>query len=289
MGRKRRATGFRSTPYLVGERILIVLKIGGDIYQKGLSSELLKNIKNVLQQNKLVIVHGGGDEVTRIAEKLGKKQVFIRSPGGIRSRYTDKETIEIFTMVMAGRINKTIVRWLQTQGISAVGLSGIDGGLLKARRKKRLIIIDERNRKRIIEGGFTGKIVHVNADVLSLLLESNYVPVVAPIALGEENEFLNVDADRAAAQIAGALQADTVIFLTDVQGLFLKNKYIRKLLVSDAEKLLPEIGPGMDKKVLASVEALKAGAKEAIISSGFAAEPITTALNHTEGTVITIE
>ena len=268
---------------------MIVLKIGGDIFQKGLKGTLGNDIKKVLEREQLVIVHGGGDEVTKVAEKLGKEQVFITSPSGIRSRYTDKETVEIYAMVMAGRINKAIVRWLLSQGVPAVGLAGIDAALLKAKRKKRLLIIDERNRKRIIDGGYTGKITEVNTALLDILLENGYVPVVAPIALGEENELLNVDSDRAAGQIAGALKASNVVFLTDVRGVLMEGDYIRKLALKDAERLLPKIGPGMDKKVLASVEALKAGAKEAVISSGFVDEPVTSALSHANATVITIE
>jgi acetylglutamate/LysW-gamma-L-alpha-aminoadipate kinase len=237
----------------------------------------------------MIIVHGGGDEVTLIAEKLGKKQIFITSPKGRKSRYTDKETVEIFTMVMAGKINKFIVRWLFAQGIPAIGLSGIDAGLMKARRKKRLMIIDNRNRKRIIEGGFTGKIFKVDSHILKLLITKGYVPVISPIALGEENEFLNVDSDRAAGQIAGAIKADIAIFLTDVPGVFYKEKYIKNLNLKDAENLLSKIGPGMDKKIMASIESLKAGVRKAIISSGFVEKPITAALKHLNGTVITIE
>jgi acetylglutamate/LysW-gamma-L-alpha-aminoadipate kinase len=267
---------------------MIVVKIGGDVFKNGLNSELARDICKVLEREKLVIVHGGGDEVTSIAEKLGKQQTFITSPTGVRSRYTDLETVEIFTMVMAGRINKAIVRWLIGSNVPAVGLAGIDGSLLKADRKKRLVIIDERNRKRIIDGGYTGKIKRVNTPILETLLIKGYVPVVAPIALGGENEFLNVDADRAAAQIAGALKADKAIFLTDVQGLLLKDKYVKNLHMKEAENLLPQIGPGMDKKVLASVEALKNGAKESVISSGLISEPLTAALSHKQGTVITV-
>ena len=163
--------------------VMIVLKIGGDIYKKGLDASLIDDIKKMLLREKMIIVHGGGDEVTAIAEKLGKKQVFITSPSGIRSRYTDKETVEIYTMVMAGRINKAIVQQLLSHGLPAVGLAGIDGQMLVAKRKKRLLIIDERGRRRIIEGGYTGKIVNVNIDVLTLLLENGYLPVIAPIAL----------------------------------------------------------------------------------------------------------
>jgi len=269
-------------------RIMIVLKIGGDIYRKGLGTDLGNEIREIIKSRRLVIVHGGGDEVTSIAEKLGKEQVFVTSPSGIRSRYTDEETVEIYTMVMAGKINKAIVRWLLSQGVLAVGLAGLDGALLRAERKKRLIIVDERNRKRIVDGGYTGKITHVDSSVLELLSEKGYVPVVAPIALGEESEFLNVDSDRAAGEIAGALKAADVIFLTDVKGVRLDGRYVSRMSVQDAEKSLPGIGPGMDKKVLACVEALKAGAGQAVISSGLIDKPLTSALNHSSGTVITV-
>jgi len=268
---------------------MIVLKIGGDLYKRGLNVSLVNDIKSIFLREKMVIVHGGGDEVTAVAEKLGKKQVFITSPSGIRSRYTDEETVEIYTMVMAGRINKAIVQHLISHGLPAVGLAGIDGQILRARRKKRLLIIDERGRKRIIDGGFTGKITNVNAHVLNLLLRSGYLPVIAPVALGEEVELLNVDSDRAAASIAGALKADSLVFLTDVEGVMINGRYVKKIRMQEAEDLLHEVGPGMDKKLLASVEALKGGVKEAIISSGFVDEPVVNALNHTLGTVITIE
>jgi acetylglutamate/LysW-gamma-L-alpha-aminoadipate kinase len=267
---------------------LIVAKIGGDVYKKGLNMELADDIAKVLENENLVLVHGGGDEVTSIAKKLGKPQTFITSPGGIRSRYTDEETEEIYTMVMAGKINKAIVRWLLSKGIKAVGLAGMDAGMLRAKRKKKLIMIDGRSRKRVIDGGYTGKITKADTAILNLLIEKGYVPVVAPIALGGDYELLNVDSDRAAAQIAGALKADKAIFLTDVQGLLMKGELVKTLSVKEAEKLLPRIGSGMDKKVLASVEALKTGAKEAIISSGLAEEPLTAALNHRNGTMITL-
>lgn len=268
---------------------MIVVKIGGDIYKKGLLDALVNDLKKILSNDRVIIVHGGGDEVTAIAEKLGKEQVFITSPEGIRSRFTDAETVEIYTMVMAGKINKSIVRWLLENGIPAFGLSGIDGFLLKGKRKKRLMIIDERQRRRIIEGGYTGIILEVNTSILHLLLEKGYVPVVAPIAIGEEYEYLNVNGDRAAGTIAGTMEADSVIFLTDVEGVILNGKTLNKLLMKDVQEILPKIGSGMDKKILASVEALKFGAKEAIIASGFVEKPLTTALNHSKTTVIVNE
>lgn len=268
---------------------MLVLKVGGDIFKNGLNQALAKDVKKVLESEKLVIVHGGGDEVTEVAEKLGKKQTFITSFKGIRSRYTDEETIEIYIMVMAGKVNKTIVKWLLSYGIPAVGLSGIDGKLLTANRKKKLVIIDEKGRRRIIDGGYTGKINAVNSNLLEILIKSGYVPVVSPIALGEENEYLNVNGDRAAAQIAGALKANKIIFLTDVSGVHLGEECLKHLSLKEAKEILPKIGSGMDMKIIASIEALELGVKEAIIASGLINEPITNALKGLNGTVISSE
>ena len=267
---------------------LIVLKIGGDIYKEGLSESLIDDVKEAFLHGGVIIVHGGGDEVTEIAERLGKKQVFVTSLSGIRSRYTDKETVEIYTMVMAGRINKLIVQQLISHGLPAVGLSGVDGSILRASRKKRLLIIDERGRKRIIEGGYTGKIDEVNTEVLRILIENGYLPVIAPIALGKENELLNVDSDRVAASIAGALKAERLIFLTDVKGVMIDGKYVESIPLREAERLISTIGSGMDKKLLASTEALKSGVKKVVITSGFIESPIKKAINQTSGTVITV-
>jgi len=266
--------------------MLFVVKIGGSILKEGASSELVSDLKGLLAENKAVLVHGGGAEVTEIAAKLGKEQQFIVSPEGFRSRYTDKETIEIYSMVMAGKINKQIVLALQSQGIPAVGLSGVDGLILKAERKKKLIAVDEKGRKRVIDGGYTGKINEVNADLLRFLLEKGYVPVVTPIAVSEEFEPLNVDGDRTAAFVAGALKADRLILLTDVQGLVLKGKPVQKISAAEVKEVLSSIGQGMSTKVHAALEALNQGVSEVLITSGVEKLPISSALKHECGTVI---
>lgn len=268
--------------------MLIVVKVGGSIL-KEVPPEIVSDIKNVLSEHQLVLVHGGGKGVTEIASKLGKEQKFVFSPQGFRSRYTDKETMEIFTMVMTGRINKKLVSALQKEEIPVVGLSGLDGYLLRAERKKRLIIVDERGRKRVIDGGYTGKVNQVNTSLLKLLLESGYVPLISPVAVSEEFEPLNVDADRTAANIAGALKADKLVLLTDVEGLMLESKLVSKLSVSDVEKELKKIGGGMITKVYAAQEALKNGVDEVIICSGVRKTPISSALKHEGGTVISRE
>jgi acetylglutamate/LysW-gamma-L-alpha-aminoadipate kinase len=269
--------------------MLIVVKMGGSILKEGASSALISDLKELLKENKAVLVHGGGVEVTEIAAKLGKEQKFVVSPEGFRSRYTDKETIEIYTMVMAGKINKQIVLALQSQGIPAVGLSGLDGAILKAERKKKLIAVDERGRKKVIDGGYTGKINEVNANVLTFLLEKGYVPVVTPIAMSEEFEPLNVDGDRTAAVVAGALKADRLVLLTDVQGLSLKGKPVPKISATEVREVLSSIGQGMSTKVHAALEALNQGVAEVLVTSGLGDQPISKALKHEVGTVITRE
>jgi acetylglutamate/LysW-gamma-L-alpha-aminoadipate kinase len=265
---------------------MIVIKIGGSVVD-GLHPSTLADIKAIAEKEKLVFVHGGGKEVTSIATKLGKEQKFIVSPGGVRSRYTDKETAEIYTMVMSGKINKAIVGMLLRQGIKAVGIAGIDGGVLKAERKKKLVIVNEKGRKMAIDGGYTGKISDVDPSLVNKLVESGYVPVVSPIALSEDFDFLNVDGDRAAAYVAGGVKADKVIFVTNVNGLMLNEKLVTDLTLEQAKDALPKIGFGMEKKVLACTEAIEMGVGEAIIASGQVDNPISSAIAHNNCTVIT--
>jgi acetylglutamate/LysW-gamma-L-alpha-aminoadipate kinase len=264
----------------------IVIKIGGDLVRGEFPPELLSDIKGVAGSNQVVLVHGGGDIVTEIATKLGKEQRFIISPEGVRSRYTDRETVDIYTMVMSGLIAKKLVLTLAKEGIPAVSVSGLDGSLLRATRKKKLIIIDERGRKVAIEGGFTGKMRSIEPGVVEALLSRSFIPIVSPVAVGDESEPLNVDSDRAATYLATGLVAEAVLFITDVKGLLLDDKLVDHLSPEVAKSSLHKIGFGMQKKVLAGIEAVEGGVKEAIICTGFRTEPITKALKHEECTVI---
>jgi len=266
-----------------------VAKTGGKILEEGLPKDIALDIKQTALPHRFVFVHGGGVEVTEIATRLGKPQRFIVSPEGFRSRYTDRETAEIYTMVMAGKLNKQIVATLQRNGVPAIGLSGLDGLLVRARRKKRLVIIDERGRKMAIDGGYTGTITEVNAGLLNLLMDSGYVPVVSPVAISEEFEPLNVDGDRVAAYIAGSLKADMLILLTDVEGLIIDGKVVPRLSAFEVREVLPKVGHGMITKIHAAAEALNLGAREVVISSGMVDKPISSAVEHRVGTVITYE
>jgi acetylglutamate/LysW-gamma-L-alpha-aminoadipate kinase len=265
---------------------MIVVKIGGSVVD-GLHLTALQDIKNVSKRNKLVLVHGGGKEVTNIANKLGKEQRFIISPSGVKSRYTDKETAEIYTMVMSGRINKAIVGMLLREGIKAAGITGIDGGLLKAQRKKKLLIVNEKGRRMAVDGGYTGKICSVDPLLIHALLDQGYIPVISPVAMSEEFDFLNVDGDRAAAYLAAGLKANMVVFITNVNGLILEDKLVANMTLEEAEAALPKIGYGMEKKIIACKEAIEMGVNESIIASGRVENPISAAMAHNNCTVIT--
>jgi [amino group carrier protein]-L-2-aminoadipate 6-kinase len=263
----------------------IVCKIGGSVLD-GINPTILDDIKNLRAiGTSIVLVHGGGDQVTSIAEKLGKKQEFVTSPQGIKSRYTDKQTAEIFTMVMSGLLSKQIALTLEKNGIGAVTMTGVDGQLLSAARKKKLIIVDDRGRKLMIDGGYTGKINQVNTRLVEKILGEGFVPIISPVALSEEYDLLNVDGDRACSSVAGALKATAAIFLTDTQGLILDDRLVAKLSTSEAREALPRIGPGMNQKILAAVEAVEMGAKKSVIASGLKNNPLQNAITG-GGTVI---
>ena len=264
---------------------MITIKIGGSVVDNLHPSTIL-DIKKIVDAEGVVLVHGGGKEVTKVCEQLGKEPKFVTSPSGIKSRYTDKETAEIFTMVMAGRINKTIVQMLQKNGINAIGLSGVDGKIIQAERKKKLLIVNEKGRKQAIDGGYTGKIKEINSSLIKSLLDQGLTPVISPIAISEESDFLNVDGDRAAAYVAGKVGTDKVLFITNVDGLLMDDKLVTKLTLAEAREIRPKIGPGMEKKILASTEALDMGVKEALIANGQKENPISSAIAHDNCTVI---
>ena len=263
---------------------MITIKIGGSVVDN-LHPTIISDIKNLVEQG-VIIVHGGGKEVTKVSEQLGKEPKFVTSPSGIKSRYTDKETVEIFTMVMSGSINKKIVRMLQKNGINAVGFSGVDAKTIQAERKKKLVIVNEKGRKQAIDGGYTGKISKVNAPFILSLLDQGLTPVISPIAISEEYDFLNVDGDRAAAYVAAAVKSDKVLFVTNVDGLLMDDKLVPKLSLAEAKEIRTKVGPGMEKKILAATEALDMGVKEVIIANGQKENPISSAIAHDNCTVI---
>lgn len=264
---------------------MITIKIGGSVVDD-LHGSAVDDIREAARGEGVILVHGGGKEVTRVSSLMGREPRFVTSPSGIKSRYTDAETAEIFTMVMSGRIGKNIVRMLQKNGINAVGLSGVDAGMMRADRKKRLLIQNERGRRQAIDGGYTGKITGVNAGFLRSLLDQGMVPVISPVAMSEEHDFLNVDGDRAAAYVAGSTGSDKVLFVTNVDGLLMDGRLVAELSLEEARRIRPSIGPGMEKKILAATEALDMGVATALIANGRKENPIYKAVAHDSCTVI---
>jgi acetylglutamate/LysW-gamma-L-alpha-aminoadipate kinase len=264
--------------------VVIVVKAGGRALERNIDG-IVKDIAEVGKKEKVVFVHGGGDAVTEVSKRLGIEPKFVVSPEGIRSRYTDEKELEVYVMVMAGKVNKTIVSKLIALGVQAIGISGADGPTLIAERKKRIIIVDERGRKRVIDGGYTGRIVRVEPGLLQTLINSGLTVVVAPIAIDTEGTLLNVDGDQAAYAIATALKASRLVILTDVDGVIVGGELIKEIRSSTVEKLLESIGPGMNRKVMLAGKAVEEGVEKAIIASGVVENPVIKALNGA-GTVV---
>ncbi len=265
---------------------MLVIKIGG---AAGLDHDALCQDIAALwgQGQRMVIVHGGGAETDALATRLDHPPRTITTPSGHTSRYTDRQTLEIFAMATA-RINRTLVERLQALGVNALGLSGIDGRLITARRKDALRSV-ENGRVRIVRDDWTGTITMINSALLSLLIEQGYLPVVAPLAIGERGEMLNVDGDRAAAMIAGALHANTLLLLSNVPGLLQHFPHEHSLVPhvrrDEIETAATWAQGRMRKKIMGAAEALENGVSTVILGDGRRQTPLRDALNGA-GTVI---
>jgi len=265
----------------------MVIKLGGT---EGVDfSAICQDAVGLWAQNRrMIFVHGGSAEANALGEAVGYPPRFVTSPSGFTSRYTNRKTLEIFSMAVNGKVNTFLVEQLQMLGINALGLSGLDGRMIVAKRKAAIRIIENGKRK-MLRDDYTGKIQQVNSDLLNALLDAGYTPVIAPLAVSEKGEALNVDADRAAAMIAAALNAETLILLTAVPGLLRdfpdEGSTISKIPESELEDALEVAEGRMKKKVLSAGEALQGGVGQVIIADGRVENPISNALDG-NGTVI---
>ncbi len=237
---------------------IIVIKYGGSaMVNEGLQRAVMGDIVLLsLIGVKAVLVHGGGPEINEALNKMGKKTEFI---GGLR--VTDQETAQVVQMVLAGKISKNLVNLIGNIGGRAIGLSGIDGQMIEARKMSE-------------ELGFVGDIVNVNTQPILDVLEKGYIPVISTVGFDREGNCYNINADTAAARIAGTLKAESLINMTDIAGL-LRDKndpksLISKLNVSDAPQLIRDgvISGGMIPKVNCCIEAIRRGVKKVFIIDG---------------------
>jgi acetylglutamate/LysW-gamma-L-alpha-aminoadipate kinase len=266
---------------------LIVVKLGGT---HGVDfSAICNDAAELLSQgNRFVFVHGGSAEANLLGESLGSPPRMITSPSGYTSRYTDRRTLEIFLMAVNGKVNSLLTEQLQLLGVNAFGLCGLDGKLMQAIRKDSIQSVENGKRK-MIRDDFTGRIERVNTELLMMLLNSGYLPVIAPVAVSDKGEALNVDADRAAAMVASSLKAETLVLLTAVPGLMQnfpdESTLIRQLSQSQLSAAGEAAQGRMKKKVLGAEEALRSGVSRVIIADGRIQHPISNALRG-NGTVI---
>ena len=237
---------------------IVVVKYGGNaMINQSLKEQVMEDIVLLwLTGVKVVLVHGGGPEISELMNKLGKKAEFV---DGLR--VTDKETVDIVQMVLAGKINKSLVNYLEMNGGKAMGISGMDGRLIEAKMKNPKL-------------GYVGEITKINISAVEDLLEKGYIPVISTVGCDREGNAYNINGDTAAAHIAGALNAKRLIMMTDIAGV-LKDKddpttLIPDIKVSEAKKLYEEgvISGGMIPKVDCCIEAIEKGVKKVIIMDG---------------------
>lgn len=258
-----------------------VVKIGGT---EGVDITMICEEIAALSKNgkQFIVVHGGSKDANQLGKALGSPPKFITSPSGFTSRYTDEKTLDVFTMALKGRVNVKIVSALQKAGANAFGLSGFDGRLIEAERKKKVFSIEHGKRK-IIRDDHSGKIGQVNPSILFWLLENDFLPVIAPLAISEEGGPLNIDADRVAAEIAGAVQAKDLYLFTAVKGLMKsfpdESTWIPKIKLAEIDAALDFAEGRMKKKVHAAKEALVKGVSAVAIADGRVQNPIQNALD----------
>jgi len=237
---------------------IVVVKYGGNaMINAHLKEQVMEDIVLLsLIGVKVVLVHGGGPEISETMAKLGKEAVFV---DGLR--VTDKETIDIVQMVLAGKVNKSLVNLLEMKGGNAIGISGVDGRLIEAKIKNEKL-------------GFVGAITGVNIAPVTDLLEKGYIPVVSTVGCDKNGNTYNINGDTAAAFIAGALGAERLIMMTDIAGILRdkddENTLIREITVTEAEELKKEgiISGGMIPKVDCCIEAIDEGVRNVTIMDG---------------------
>jgi acetylglutamate/LysW-gamma-L-alpha-aminoadipate kinase len=262
----------------------VVVKIGGARAVD--PADAIADVASIVEDGEdVVVTHGGSTAVDDALDRLGIEPEYVETPDGVVGRFTDEETMEVFEMVLAGRVNTQLVASLRTAGVDAVGLSGVDGGLLEGPRTSAVRVVED-GTKKIRRGDHSGTPKAVNDGLLNSLLAEGYTPVCSPPMAGIEDDRavtpVNTDADRAAAVIAGALDA-TLVLLTDVPGILADPDDPATLFetvetAAEWEEVEAAAAGFMARKLMAAEEALTGGAAEVVVADANDEAPVTAAL-----------
>ncbi|MCA3636094.1 MAG: acetylglutamate kinase [Methylobacterium sp.] len=268
---------------------VVVIKYGGHAMgNKAAAEDFAEDVVLLeLQGVKPIVVHGGGPQIGKMLDKLGIRSEF---QGGLR--VTDAATVEIVEMVLAGSINKQIVGWLSAEGGKAIGLCGKDGNMVTARKLTRTMRDPDSNIEREVDLGFVGDPHKVDRSVLDAVLKAELIPVLAPVAIGEDGQTYNVNADTFAGAIAGAMKAKRLLLLTDVPGVLDKDKnLIPQLTVDQCRELIADgtVSGGMIPKIETCIYAIEQGVEGVVILDGKVPHAVLLELltEHGAGTLIT--
>lgn len=257
----------------------LVVKIGGgaDVDRASILADCASLVRD---DRELVLVHGGGAEIDRVSAQLGVTPRHVISVSGTRSRLTDADALDALQLALCGRIKPRVVAELVALGVPAIGLTGLDAGIVEARRKPALKVVED-GRVRVVRDDRSGRIARVRADVLTLLTGAGFVPVLSPPASGRADGPLNVDADRMAAAVAAAIGAAALVLLSDVPGLLRDpddpGSRVERLRAGDPEAATWAKGR-MRQKVLAAEEAAAGGVPVVVIGDGRLPRPVRAAL-----------
>ncbi|HEY2445055.1 MAG TPA: acetylglutamate kinase [Rhizomicrobium sp.] len=268
----------------------VVVKYGGHAMEGGVSEHFAQDIV-LMKQTGIdpVVVHGGGPQIGSMLSKLSIPSSFV---DGLR--VTDDAAIEVVEMVLTGAINKQIVSGINAAGGRAVGLSGKDGNIVIARKLERYKLDPMTLEKRLVDLGFVGEPEKINPEVLRTIINSDLIPVIAPIGVGRKGETYNINADTVAGSVAGAMAAARLLLLTDVEGVLDRDgKVIPRLSIAEARELIADgtILGGMIPKIETAIEAVEAGVRAAVILDGRIPHVLLLELftEHGAGTMITLE
>ncbi len=269
---------------------IIVVKFGGNAMSGTVSEDFAQDIVLMKQTGmEPVIVHGGGPQIGAMLKKLAIPSTFI---DGLR--VTDQAAMDVVEMVLSGTINKQIVTGINAAGGHAVGLSGKDGNLIVAKKIERMKVDPVTQQSVPVDLGFVGEPAKVNPEVLRTFIKSNLIPVIAPVGGGRQGETFNINADTVAGAVAGAMQAERLVLLTDVEGVLdQEGKLIPRLSLSEARTLIANgtISGGMIPKIETAIDAVENGVRAAVILDGRIPHVLLLELftQHGAGTLITAE